>query len=70
MCFTEADKFLRPRGRFTSLSAGLSLRSQCSLTWTISTPEMMRYLETVKLGTASISPFPRTSAAWRQALPW
>lgn len=64
MRFREADKFLYPGGGCTSLSAGLSLRSQCSLTWTISTPELMRYLGTVEPGTAGISPFPRTSATW------
>lgn len=66
MWFTEADKFPCPRGRCTSLSAGLSLGSQHPRTWNISILEMTRYLGTgtVELGTADISPFSRISATW------
>lgn len=51
-----------PHGDVHWLECRVNLRYPCSLTCTISTLELMRYLGTVELGTTSISPFPRTSA--------
>lgn len=53
-----------PHGNVRWLECRVNLRYQCSLTCTVNTPELMRYLATVELGATGLSPFPRTSANW------